>query len=111
MSTRCSGEEHDAYECETDPHCVNFNGSHPSYFRSCPKWLEKKEVHRLKTIQNPTYSEARKLLSTTSSRTYAAALRSTTTVGVQTDLSVPPKESFSKQMKSRLTSMVIKVDE
>ncbi|XP_076324482.1 uncharacterized protein LOC143232669 [Tachypleus tridentatus] len=94
-----------------NPHCINCNGSHPSYFHSCPKWLEVKEVQRLKTTHNISYPEVRKLLSTTPSRTYAATLHSTTTMGVQTDLSVPPRESFSKQMKSLLTSVVKKVDE
>ncbi|XP_076355263.1 uncharacterized protein LOC143249386 [Tachypleus tridentatus] len=94
-----------------DPHCVNCNGSCSSSFRSCPKWLEEKEVQRLKTTHNFSYPETLKLLPATPSRTYAAALCSTTTVGVQTDLSVPPRESFSKQMKSLLTSMVRKVDE
>ncbi|XP_076317017.1 uncharacterized protein LOC143229087 [Tachypleus tridentatus] len=108
---RCDGKDHNAYECHTDPHCVNCNGSHPSYFRSCPKWLEEKEVQHLKTAHNISYPEARKLLFTTPFQTYAAALHSTTIVGVQTDLSVPPKESFSKQMKSLLISMVKKVGE
>ncbi|XP_076312378.1 uncharacterized protein LOC143225980 [Tachypleus tridentatus] len=111
MCTRCSGKDHDAYECEMDPHCVNCNGSHPSYFHSCPKWLEEKEVQHLKTIHNITYPKARKLLSTTSSWQYAAALSSTTVVRVQTDFSVAPKELFPNQMKSLLTSMVKKVDE
>ncbi|XP_076337481.1 uncharacterized protein LOC143239824 [Tachypleus tridentatus] len=108
---RCGGKDHDAYEYDRDPHCVNCNSSHPSYFRSCPKWLEEKGVQHLKTTHNISYPEARKLLPATPSRTYAAALRSTTKVGVQTDFSVPPRESFSKQMKSLLISMVKKVDE
>ncbi|XP_076345796.1 uncharacterized protein LOC143244639 isoform X1 [Tachypleus tridentatus] len=108
---RCGGKDHDAYDCDMNPHCINCKGSHPSYFHSCPKWLEEKEVQRLKTTHNISYPEARKLLSITPSRTYAAALHSTTTVGVQTDLFVPPRESFSKQMKSLLTSVVQKVDE
>ncbi|XP_076324060.1 uncharacterized protein LOC143232461 [Tachypleus tridentatus] len=107
----CGGKDHDAYECDIDPHCVNCNGSHSSYFRSCPKWLEEKEVQRLKLTHNISYPEARKLLPATPSWTYAAALHSTTTVGVQTDLSVPPRESCSKQMKSLFTSMVKKVNE
>ncbi|XP_076327257.1 uncharacterized protein LOC143234087 [Tachypleus tridentatus] len=64
-------------------------------------------LNGLKTIHNVTYPEARKLLSTTSSQMYVAALCSTTTMRVQMDLSVPPKESFSKQ--SLLTSVVKKL--
>ncbi|XP_076308446.1 uncharacterized protein LOC143223852 [Tachypleus tridentatus] len=40
----CGGKDPNAYECDMDPHCINCNGSHPSYFHSCPKWLEEKEV-------------------------------------------------------------------
>ncbi|XP_076344283.1 uncharacterized protein LOC143244098 isoform X2 [Tachypleus tridentatus] len=107
---RCGSKDHDAYECDTDPHCINCNGSHPSYFHSYPKWLEEKEVQRLKTTHNISYPETRKLLSATPSWTYAAALHSTTTVGVQTDLCAS-KRIVSKQMKSLLTSMVKKFDE
>ncbi|XP_076306208.1 uncharacterized protein LOC143222917 isoform X1 [Tachypleus tridentatus] len=74
----CGSKDHDAYECGMNPPCVNCNGSHPFYFHSCPKWLEEKDMWCLKTIHNISYPEARKLLSATSSRTYAAALRSTT---------------------------------
>ncbi|XP_076362394.1 uncharacterized protein LOC143253075 [Tachypleus tridentatus] len=68
MCACCGDEDHDAYECELEPQCVNCSGSHSSYFHSCPKWVEEKEVQCLKTVNNISYPEAWK---------YAAALCST----------------------------------
>ncbi|XP_076308551.1 LOW QUALITY PROTEIN: poly [ADP-ribose] polymerase tankyrase-like [Tachypleus tridentatus] len=31
---RCSGKDYDAFECEIDAHCVNCNGSHPSFIHA-----------------------------------------------------------------------------
>ncbi|XP_076305000.1 uncharacterized protein LOC143222387 [Tachypleus tridentatus] len=79
---RCGGKDHNATECQLEPHCVNCNGTHPSYFTSCPKWVEEKEVQHLKTVNNLTYTEARKLLLSILTRTCAAVTRSIIIVGV-----------------------------
>ncbi|XP_076366586.1 uncharacterized protein LOC143255196 [Tachypleus tridentatus] len=99
---RCGCKDHNATECQLKPHCINCNGTHPSYFTSCPKWVEEKEVQHLKTVNNLTYTDARKLLLPIPSRTYAAVTRSTTSVGVQTDLTLSPTQSSPANLNETL---------
>ncbi|XP_023240956.1 uncharacterized protein LOC111639332 [Centruroides sculpturatus] len=98
-------EDHNSTECKSTPCCVNCKDAHPSYSRKCPAWQREKEVLRIKTVNNISYTEARRmaiLSSSTKQKTFAAAVKSTKTCGVQTDISVSSKESLTRHAKCLL---------
>ena len=72
----CSEEGHDNRECTKDPRCRNCEGSHPPNSRKCPTWEREKQVIKVKTEQNISFPEARRLCeprNTAGSVTYAKA--------------------------------------
>ncbi|XP_023227366.1 uncharacterized protein LOC111627917 [Centruroides sculpturatus] len=98
VCAQCGTEDHDSTECKSIPCCVNCKDAHTSYSQKCPAWQREKEVQRIKTVNNVSYTEARCMAipsATTKQKTFAAALKSTKTCGVQTDISVSPKESLT----------------
>ncbi|XP_023214617.1 uncharacterized protein LOC111618545 [Centruroides sculpturatus] len=95
-------EDHDSTECTTTPCCINCKDAHPAYSRKCPAWQREKEIQRVKTVNNLSYPEARRLVTSSAplkEKTFAAAVKSTKTLGVQTDISVSPKESVTRHAK------------
>ncbi|XP_067121212.1 uncharacterized protein [Centruroides vittatus] len=73
----------------------NVKVPHPAYSRKCPAWQREKETQRVKTINNLPYPEARRMVTSSApfkQKTFAAVLKSTKTCGVQTDISVSPKD-------------------
>lgn len=80
-------------------HCVNCNGSHPPYFHSCSKWVEK--VQHIRTVNN-IYPEAQKLFPFPT-LTFAALLYSTSIVVIQ--IFVFFLQPFFNQMKVLMLSM------
>jgi hypothetical protein len=70
--------------------CVNCKGDHPSYSRSCPIWIREKEIQTVKTNNNVSYPEARKLVLERTPKpgiSYAAAAtftKPTRSIGTQT---------------------------
>ncbi|XP_023212008.1 uncharacterized protein LOC111614874 [Centruroides sculpturatus] len=104
VCAQCGTEDHVSTECKSIPCCVNCRDAHPSYSRKCPAWHREKEVQRLKTINNILYTEARRMVTQslpTKQKTFAAVLKSTKTCGVQTDISVSPKESLRLRLHYR----------
>ncbi|XP_023219417.1 uncharacterized protein LOC111621493 [Centruroides sculpturatus] len=98
-------EDHVSTECKSTPCCVNCRDAHPSYSRKCPAWQREKEVQRLKTINNISYTEARCMVTPSppmKQKTFAVVLKSTKTCGVQTDISVSPSESLTCHAKCLL---------
>ncbi|XP_023235741.1 uncharacterized protein LOC111635114 [Centruroides sculpturatus] len=106
VCAQCGIEDHDSTECKSIPCCVNCKDAHPFYFQKCPAWQREKEVQRIKTVNNVSYTEACRMATpsaTTKQKTFAAVLKSTKTCGVQTDISVSPKESLTRHAKCLLT--------
>ena len=72
---RCSAVGHDSQNCNENFSCVNCKGDHPSYSKNCEKWLKEKEIQIIRTKQNLSYPEARKIVESrtpTVGITYAA---------------------------------------
>ncbi|XP_023233782.1 uncharacterized protein LOC111633445 [Centruroides sculpturatus] len=102
ICAQCGVEGHQSTECTTTPCCVNCKDAHPAYFHKCPAWQTEKEIQRVKTVNNLPYPEARRMVTSSAplkQKTFAAALKSTKTCGVQTDISVFPKESLTRHAK------------
>ncbi|XP_067141007.1 uncharacterized protein [Centruroides vittatus] len=102
---QCGTEGHDSTECKSTPCCVNCKDAHPAYSRKCPAWQREKEIQRVKTVNNLPYPEARRMVTSSAplkQKTFAAALKSTKTCEVQTDISVSPKESLTRHAKCLL---------
>ncbi|XP_055941733.1 uncharacterized protein LOC129971781 [Argiope bruennichi] len=57
---RCAGKGHDSQECSAQEKCVNCSGNHPSYSRSCPRWILEKQITTVKFKEDITYPEARR---------------------------------------------------
>ncbi|XP_023214774.1 uncharacterized protein LOC111617717 [Centruroides sculpturatus] len=107
VCAQCGTEGHNSTECTGTPCCVNCKDEHPSYSRKCPAWQREKEIQRVKTVNNLPYPEARRMVTSSAplkEKTFAAALKSTKTCGVQTDISVSPKESLTRHEKCLLIS-------
>ena len=52
----------DSLDCNEKYSCVNCKGDHPSYSRNCQKWIKEKEIQTIRTKQNITYPEAKKIV-------------------------------------------------
>lgn len=69
---KCASHEHPAENCESETHlCINCEGSHAAYSRTCPTWKQEKDIITLKVKENLTYREARKKLTSTHTPTYS----------------------------------------
>jgi len=91
---KCSGPDHGDDQCTGTVKCPNCTGSHPAYTSTCPKWVQEKEICRLKVEKNISFPEARKLVQQTQIGTdtsvnqlyYSAAVKGhTRTIATQTD--------------------------
>ena len=60
--SRCGNVGHESSACEAPFHCVNCSKDHPSYSKSCEKWKFEKEIQTVRTKQNISYHEARKIV-------------------------------------------------
>lgn len=96
---KCARTDHPTDNCGNNTTiCVNCQGPHPAYSRSCPVWKREKEIISLKE-DNISYTEARKRHSFLSQGSFAEAARRgparpTVSAGTQTstdDLCVLPK--------------------
>ncbi|XP_067123637.1 uncharacterized protein [Centruroides vittatus] len=105
VCAQCGTEGHESTECKSTPCCVNCKDAHPAYSWKCPSWQREKEIQRVKTVNNLPYPEARRMVTSSAplkQKTFAAALKSTKTCEVQTDISVSPKESLTRHAKCLL---------
>ncbi|CAN7938035.1 unnamed protein product, partial [Ixodes hexagonus] len=91
---KCASTDHPSDNCGNDtPSCVNCQGTHPAYSRSCPLWKREKEILSLKVKENISYPEARKqkYISNTSpieTSTFARYVKSNNANCIATHLSV-----------------------
>ena len=109
VCARCLGTDHDKSNCTMEPKCQNCEGRHESNSRDCPAWKKEKKINELKTTNNISFYEARKLVSATTpagmpAKTFASAVAASlpsraatvTSVGTQTDITWPGnKENHS----------------
>ena len=80
---KCGSEGHDGSDCTSETVCcLNCKGDHFASSKSCPVWIQEKEIQRVKTEKSLSYGEARKLVVPPSSpsvtASYASAARSAT---------------------------------
>ncbi|GFV72594.1 uncharacterized protein TNCV_4937701 [Trichonephila clavipes] len=84
--SRCASVGHSSTDCTLEPKCFNCSQSHSSDSKLCPKWKIEKQIQEIKTNNNISYQEARKLIATQLSQTYAQVAKSSTaTSTTQTD--------------------------
>ncbi|GFS87116.1 uncharacterized protein K02A2.6 [Trichonephila clavipes] len=76
--SRCASVGHASTDCSLEPKCINCLQPHPSNSKLCPKWKIEKQIQEIKTTQNISYPEARKLIVPQLHQTYAQATKSST---------------------------------
>ena len=62
VCSKCGLKDHEDKNCTQTPSCVNCEGAHPAYSKECPKWIEEREICRVKATTNVSFKEARKLV-------------------------------------------------
>ena len=117
---KCGSEGHDGSECTAETtRCLNCKGDHCASSKSCPIWIQEKDIQRIKTEKGLSYGDARRLVTSSSSSpsssaapSYASAVKSvprkvTISVDCQTPLSwIGPQPSLRDA--SRLPSVITK---
>ncbi|GFU90654.1 RNA-directed DNA polymerase from mobile element jockey [Trichonephila clavipes] len=84
--SRCASVGHASSDCTLEQRCVNCSQPHSSDSKLCPKWKIEKQIQEIKTNNNISYQEARTLIATQLSQTYAQVTKSSTaTSTTQTD--------------------------
>lgn len=61
LCSNCGDSYHiddDNQKCEKPPKCVNCFGLHNSLDKSCPKYIESREINRIKVVEQVSYREA-----------------------------------------------------
>ncbi|GBN61291.1 hypothetical protein AVEN_37886-1, partial [Araneus ventricosus] len=58
----CAAAGHESTDCTAVEKCVNCDGKHTSFSRSCPKWKVEKEIVATKFKNNISFPEARRLV-------------------------------------------------
>ncbi|GFX98906.1 uncharacterized protein TNCV_1504821 [Trichonephila clavipes] len=76
--SRCASVGHASTDCSLEPKCINCLQPHPPDSKICPKWKIEKQIQKIKTTQNISYPEARKLIVPQLPQTYAQAAKSST---------------------------------
>ena len=56
------GESHETEECTSPVKCVNCSGPHPANSKDCPRWKLEAEIQKVRTEQNISWPEARKVV-------------------------------------------------
>ena len=110
--SRCGIVGHESLDCEAPFRCVNCLQDHPSYSKSCEKWKIEKEIQTVRTKQNISYREARKIVESRTpivGTTYAAKtllnLSKKTYRTIETQTEIPAQNtSSSKTTKQNLKS-------
>lgn len=74
---KCGGRGHSAGGCQKEPYCINCEGQHPAYHKSCPNFIMEREVLALHIQEKISIREARYKLQPTPKRnlSYAAAAK------------------------------------
>ena len=64
---KCGSEGHYGSDCTSETVCcLNCKGEHYASSKSCPVWIQEKEIQRVKTEKSLTYGDARKLVRSSS---------------------------------------------
>ena len=70
---KCGREGHDGSECTAETTCcLNCKGDHCASSKSCPIWIQEKDIQRIKTERGLSYSDARRLVTSQSSSSSSA---------------------------------------
>ena len=83
---KCGAEGHDGSDCTAETtSCLNCKGNHCASSKSCPVWIQEKEIQRIKTEKCLSYGDARRLFtssvsspsssSSSASSSYASAVK------------------------------------
>jgi len=59
---KCGLDDHGDDACTQPEKCLNCNGGHPAFAKSCPIWIKEKEVQTLKTTRGIGFPEARRIV-------------------------------------------------
>ena len=71
---KCGCEGHDGSECTSETTCcLNCKGDHYASSKSCPVWIQEKEIQRVKTVRCLSYGDARRIVIPPSSSSSPAA--------------------------------------
>ena len=71
---KCGCEGHDGSECSSETTCcLNCKGDHYASSKSCPVWIQEKEIQRVKTVRCLLYGDARRIVIPPSSSSSPAA--------------------------------------
>ena len=101
---------HENQDCEAPFHCVNCKQEHPAYSKNCEKWKLEKEIQTVRTKQNISYLEAKKIVDSRTpiaGTSYAAKtivnLNKKTYHTIETQTEFPAQRTFeSKATKENL---------
>ncbi|KAJ8018887.1 hypothetical protein HOLleu_42882 [Holothuria leucospilota] len=96
---KCGQEGHAGDTCEESPRCVNCQGCHSANDRTCPKWVEEKQIQKIKASSNITYKEARETFLSQDSqlKSHAGAVRTAKlSAATQTDMTWPRDSHLPK---------------
>ena len=79
---KCGCEGHDGSECTSETTCcLNCKGDHYASSKSCPVWIQEKEIQRVKTVRCLSYGDARRIVippslsSSPAASSYASAVK------------------------------------
>lgn len=101
---RCSSKDHRSEDCSGPFKCVNCEGNHPSYSRTCKKFITEREIQTVKINQNVSYPEARRIVEARTPRpgiSYSAAIttkKPTCSKCTQTEIIEIPSITPSQQI-------------
>ncbi|XP_064462126.1 uncharacterized protein LOC135372450 [Ornithodoros turicata] len=106
---KCAGDgnDHTPESCKNTFRCVNCEGNHPSYSRSCPRFSDEKEILKIKTVQQLTYKAAKTQLEFQKKGSFSEAVRrgvASLRVSVGTQTCGPPLHTPQTQEKSAESS-------
>ncbi|KAJ8018006.1 Nucleic-acid-binding protein from mobile element jockey [Holothuria leucospilota] len=96
---KCGEEGHFGDTCEGSPRCVNWEGCHPSNSKTCPKWVQEKQIQKIKASSNISYKEAEETFLSQESqlKNYPGAVKTAKVcIFTQTDMTWPMGSSFPK---------------
>lgn len=94
--SKCGNQDanHNSETCNAAEQCVNCNGNHASFSKTCPKWLQEKQIQEIKAKENISYPEARSKVLSNQQTTYATIVQgksvSRKTTACQTEISIHP---------------------
>ena len=59
--SKCGQAGHNKEDCPNDVCCANCSGPHEAVSKQCPIWVKEKDIFKIKTTQNVSYPEARRI--------------------------------------------------